>query len=192
MHTTCALFCTLRRGLVPCGSPMFPLLHLSPQLLILFEHENSQATPFTRVTVKDISSRLGREEPIRSVFFHASSALSQSSHAKFCTYWGLPTSACDSDDSGKATRHGLPEVRQRKGVEWTHWASSHEQDLRWASVTSLVTSWTWIRQTDHIGSCCIVLDHVGSASHSFAPFIPSKEQKPDQSQSSQRSTDYLH
>lgn len=83
MHTTCALFCTLRRGLVPCGSPMFPLLHLSPQLLILFEHENSQATPFTRVTVKDISSRLGREEPIRSVFFHASSALSQSSHAKF-------------------------------------------------------------------------------------------------------------
>ena len=69
MHTTCALFCTLRRGLVPCGSPMFPLLHLSPQLLILFEHENSQATPFTRVTVKDISSRLGREEPIRSVFF---------------------------------------------------------------------------------------------------------------------------
>ena len=54
-----------------------------------FEHENSQATPFTRVTVKDISSRLQKKGPMRiikSVSFHASSASSQSSqssHARF-------------------------------------------------------------------------------------------------------------
>lgn len=54
---------------------------------------------------------------------------------------------------GKAARHGLPKVWQWEGVEWTHWTSSHKQDLRWARVTSRVSlSCSFTKHKAHMGS----------------------------------------
>lgn len=39
------------------------------------------------------------------------------------------------NQSEQVARHGLPEIREREGLERTHWATAHQQDLRRACVT---------------------------------------------------------